>query len=106
MDNLPQIEVIAFTDLGVRTSEEFNKLTIKEYILRSKAFKSRLEEKRLFIHLQAWLNRQIEARDESGAWVYSRWSDFYEPLDSTKPKKKSEADLFMEALKRQKKAGG
>ncbi len=68
--------------LGMNDFAEINRMTLYEYNMRMTAFRLKQADREYAIHLQAWMNREIKAKRESGKKklvpVYKTFKQFFD----------------------------
>lgn len=68
--------------LGMNDFTEINRMTLYEYNMRMTAFRLKQADREYGIHLQAWANREIKAKRESGKKklvpVYKTFKQFFD----------------------------
>lgn len=60
---------------------EIERMTMKEFAFRMTAYQLKRADKAFDMHMQAWLNQQVQASKSQGSKqvpVYKRFTDFYD----------------------------
>jgi len=95
--------------------EAIERMTLHEYELRMRAYRLKMVDEEYWIHLQAWVNREVKAEKKKGKGrsepVYKRFDRFFdyekrlEQASGKSAVKKpvlSQAGRYMEYLERRK----
>ena len=68
--------------LGMNDFAEIDRMTLYEYHMRMTAFRLRQADREYEIHLQAWANREINAKKKSGkkklVFLYDHFKRFFD----------------------------
>lgn len=74
------MELHAFAFLGVKSHEEFGRMTFKDYVFRTEVYQLQREERLEELHLQAYLNQSVqETEDKKGTKPkYKTFKQFFD----------------------------
>lgn len=68
---------------------------MEEYLIRMEAYQLQQKDRLKEMHMQAWLNRAVNATDKNGKYAYRKFEDFYkEQPAAQKPMKRVNPDLY------------
>lgn len=73
------VSSIRFFDMN--DMNEIERMTMKEFAFRMTAYQLKRADKAFDMHMQAWLNQQVQATKSQGSKqvpVYRRFKDFYD----------------------------
>lgn len=66
-----------FRYLGLRTLDEVDELTMKEYRLRIEAYQLQKLDAERDRHRSVWLSRMVDATDKKGNYVFKTFDEFW-----------------------------
>lgn len=64
--------------LNISDIHEIEMMSFKEYQLRMTAFRLKLVDEQFSVSYAAWQNREINATDDDGKYIYTNMKDFFD----------------------------
>lgn len=87
---------------GIFDPVMLGRMTLKQYMLTTKAIVLRLQDKERDLHVQAWLNQQVKATKQQGKKTvayFRSFDEFYQPIKEENNAEAKKKDAEKEQLK-------
>lgn len=79
-----EMELYSYAYLGVKNRNEFDRMTLSEYVIRMEAYQLQQAQKLECLHLQAFLNQTVQETTGSDKHPKPKYSSFDEFFDIQK----------------------